>query len=63
MQTAYNIVSYKHKPRLGTALELLRTTNEIEQNLEKVCLFLDSMICFRDILFHYVVYDLEVNTS
>ncbi|KAL1566596.1 acylglycerol lipase [Salvia divinorum] len=37
-QTAYNIVSYKHKPRLGTALELLRTTNEIEENLEKVSL-------------------------
>lgn len=37
LQTVYNIVSYKHKPRLGTALELLRTTKEIEEQLEKVC--------------------------
>ncbi|XP_057809590.1 caffeoylshikimate esterase-like [Salvia miltiorrhiza] len=37
-QTVYNIVSYKHKPRLGTALELLRTTKEIEEKLEKVSL-------------------------
>ncbi|XP_011097199.1 caffeoylshikimate esterase [Sesamum indicum] len=37
-QTAYNVVAYKHKPRLGTALELLRTTKEIEQQLEKVSL-------------------------
>ncbi|KAK6128512.1 hypothetical protein DH2020_037746 [Rehmannia glutinosa] len=34
-QTAYNVVAYKHKPRLGTAVELLRTTKEIEQLLEK----------------------------
>ncbi|KAK4410193.1 Caffeoylshikimate esterase [Sesamum angolense] len=34
-QTAYNVVAYKHKPRLRTALELLRTTKEIEQQLEK----------------------------
>ncbi|KAL0431312.1 UNVERIFIED_CONTAM: Caffeoylshikimate esterase, partial [Sesamum radiatum] len=37
-QTAYNVVAYKHKPRLRTALELLRTTKEIEQQLEKVSL-------------------------
>ncbi|KAK6152879.1 hypothetical protein DH2020_012518 [Rehmannia glutinosa] len=37
-QTAYNVVAYKHKPRLGTAVELLRTTKEIEQLLEKVSL-------------------------
>ncbi|KAL8472581.1 hypothetical protein ACS0TY_029692 [Phlomoides rotata] len=37
-QCAYNVISYKHKPRLGTALELLRTTQEIEQQLEKVSL-------------------------
>ncbi|KAH6803692.1 alpha/beta-Hydrolases superfamily protein [Perilla frutescens var. frutescens] len=37
-QTAYNIVAYKHKPRLRTAVELLRTTEEIEQQLEKVSL-------------------------
>ncbi|KAL0462025.1 UNVERIFIED_CONTAM: Caffeoylshikimate esterase [Sesamum latifolium] len=37
-QTAYNVIAYKHKPRLRTALELLRTTKEIEQQLEKVSL-------------------------
>ncbi|KAI3451767.1 hypothetical protein Pfo_008432 [Paulownia fortunei] len=37
-QTAYNVVAYKHKPRLRTAVELLRTTQEIEQKLEKVSL-------------------------
>ncbi|XP_022759245.1 caffeoylshikimate esterase-like isoform X2 [Durio zibethinus] len=36
--TAYNVIAYKDKPRLRTALELLRTTDEIEQNLEKVSL-------------------------
>lgn len=38
MQAAYNVIAYKDKPRLGTALELLRTTKEIEQQLEKVSL-------------------------
>ncbi|XP_047957130.1 caffeoylshikimate esterase-like isoform X2 [Salvia hispanica] len=37
-QTAYNVVAYKHKPRLRTAVELLRTTQEIEQQLDKVSL-------------------------
>ncbi|OMO80229.1 Alpha/beta hydrolase-1 [Corchorus capsularis] len=37
-QTAYNVICYKDKPRLRTALEMLRTTNEIEHNLEKVSL-------------------------
>lgn len=37
-QAAYNVISYKHRPRLGTALELLRTTQEIEHQLEKVSL-------------------------
>ncbi|KAG6394378.1 hypothetical protein SASPL_144962 [Salvia splendens] len=37
-QTAYNVVAYKHKPRLRTAVELLRTTQDIEQQLEKVSL-------------------------
>ncbi|XP_039043392.1 caffeoylshikimate esterase-like isoform X2 [Hibiscus syriacus] len=32
----YNVIAYKDKPRLRTALELLRITAEIEQNLEKV---------------------------
>ncbi|XP_060194112.1 caffeoylshikimate esterase-like [Lycium barbarum] len=35
---AYNIISYKHKPRLQTALELLNATKEIERLLEKVSL-------------------------
>ncbi|KAK4346791.1 hypothetical protein RND71_033130 [Anisodus tanguticus] len=34
----YNIISYKHKPRLQTALELLKATKEIERLLEKVSL-------------------------
>ncbi|EYU34400.1 hypothetical protein ABFS82_12G032000 [Erythranthe guttata] len=37
-QTAYNVIAYKHNPRLGTALELLSTTKEIEQQLDKVSL-------------------------
>ncbi|XP_051117686.1 caffeoylshikimate esterase isoform X2 [Andrographis paniculata] len=35
---AYNVIAYKHKPRLGTALELLRVSTEIEKELDKVCL-------------------------
>ncbi|CAM8987716.1 unnamed protein product [Rhodiola kirilowii] len=34
----YNIIAYKDKPRLRTAVELLKTTQEIEQQLEKVSL-------------------------
>lgn len=37
MQTHYNVISYKDKPRLRTAVELLKTTEEIEQKLEEVC--------------------------
>lgn len=37
-QTAYNVIAYKHKPRLRTGLELLNTTQEIEQQLGKVSL-------------------------
>nr|GLL26353.1 caffeoylshikimate esterase [Ipomoea trifida] len=37
-QAVYNIIAYKHKPRLKTALELLRTTKEIEESLEQVSL-------------------------
>lgn len=33
---AYNVISYKHKPRLQTAVELLNATKEIEGLLEKV---------------------------
>lgn len=35
---AYNVVSYRDKPRLRTAVELLRTTQEIESKLEQVSL-------------------------
>ncbi|KAJ6290616.1 hypothetical protein OIU78_026373 [Salix suchowensis] len=35
---AYNIIAYKDKPRLKTALEMLRTTQEIERRLEQVSL-------------------------
>lgn len=41
MQTAYNIIAYKDKPRLGTAVEMLKTTQEIERRLEDVCSFSD----------------------
>ncbi|XP_010549925.1 PREDICTED: caffeoylshikimate esterase-like [Tarenaya hassleriana] len=34
----YNVICYKDKPRLRTAVELLHTTQEIEQKLEKVSL-------------------------
>uniref|UniRef100_A0A6N2K861 Serine aminopeptidase S33 domain-containing protein n=1 Tax=Salix viminalis TaxID=40686 RepID=A0A6N2K861_SALVM len=36
--TAYNVIAYKDKPRLKTALEMLRTTQEIERRLEQVSL-------------------------
>ncbi|GMH04310.1 hypothetical protein Nepgr_006149 [Nepenthes gracilis] len=36
--TAYNVIAYKDKPRLRTALELLNTTQEIERRLEEVSL-------------------------
>ncbi|TQD85277.1 hypothetical protein C1H46_029196 [Malus baccata] len=36
--TAYNVISYKDKPRLQTAIEMLRTTEEIERRLEEVSL-------------------------
>ncbi|XP_021634703.1 caffeoylshikimate esterase isoform X3 [Manihot esculenta] len=34
--TSYNVIAYKDKPRLKTALEMLKTTQEIEQRLEEV---------------------------
>ncbi|CAN0915245.1 Caffeoylshikimate esterase [Linum grandiflorum] len=34
----YNVIAYKHKPRLRTALEMLKTTQEIEERLEDVSL-------------------------
>ncbi|KAG7033253.1 Caffeoylshikimate esterase [Cucurbita argyrosperma subsp. argyrosperma] len=36
--TAYNVIAYKHKPRLQTAVEMLRTTQEIERRLKEVSL-------------------------
>lgn len=36
--TKYNVIAYKDKPRLRTALELLKTTEGIESRLEKVSL-------------------------
>lgn len=36
--TAYNVIAYKHKPRLRTAVELLNTTQEIERRLEEISL-------------------------
>ncbi|XP_071706402.1 caffeoylshikimate esterase-like [Rutidosis leptorrhynchoides] len=36
--TTYNVIAYKDRPRLGTALELLNTTQEIESRLENVSL-------------------------
>ncbi|KAK1280374.1 hypothetical protein QJS04_geneDACA003026 [Acorus gramineus] len=35
---AYNVIAYKDRPRLGTALELLNTTDEIDGRLENVSL-------------------------
>ncbi|XP_014756576.1 caffeoylshikimate esterase isoform X2 [Brachypodium distachyon] len=37
-QTSYNVIAYKDKPRLRTALEMLRTTQEIESRLAEVSL-------------------------
>lgn len=36
--TAYNVIAYKDKPRLWTAMEMLKTTQEIERRLEEVSL-------------------------
>ncbi|XP_062107365.1 caffeoylshikimate esterase isoform X2 [Humulus lupulus] len=36
--TAYNVIAYKDKPRLRTALEMLNTTQEIEHRLGEVSL-------------------------
>jgi caffeoylshikimate esterase len=47
MQTAYNVIAYKDKPRLQTAVEMLRTTQEIERRLEDVCSFPDFSLLLR----------------
>ncbi|CAK9326328.1 unnamed protein product [Citrullus colocynthis] len=36
--TAYNVIAYKHKPRLQTAVEMLKTTQEIERRLKEISL-------------------------
>ncbi|KAL5096025.1 hypothetical protein RYX36_000352 [Vicia faba] len=36
--TAYNVIGYRDKPRLRTAVEMFKTTQEIEQKLEQVSL-------------------------
>ncbi|KAF3670792.1 putative caffeoylshikimate esterase-like isoform X2 [Capsicum annuum] len=45
--TAYNVLCYKHKPRLQTALELLNATKEIEGLLEKNFSFCQKEQYFR----------------
>lgn len=37
LQCSFNVIAYKDKPRLRTALEMLKTTQEIERRLEEVC--------------------------
>lgn len=37
-QAAYNVIAYKDKPRLRTAVEMLNTTEEIERRLKEVSL-------------------------
>ncbi|KAJ3692377.1 hypothetical protein LUZ60_012727 [Juncus effusus] len=37
-QCKYNVIAYRGKPRLGTAVQMLRTTQEIESRLEEVTL-------------------------
>lgn len=39
MQAVYNVIAYKDKPRLRTALEMLRATQEIEHRLQDVSQF------------------------
>ncbi|TKY46520.1 Caffeoylshikimate esterase [Spatholobus suberectus] len=36
-QTAYNVIADKDKPRLRSAVEMLKTTQEIERRLTEVC--------------------------
>ncbi|RDX82462.1 Caffeoylshikimate esterase [Mucuna pruriens] len=46
----YNVLLYKDKPRLGTALELLKATQNLEQRLEEVSLPLLIMHGEADII-------------
>lgn len=36
LQAVYNVIAYRDRPRLQTAVELLRTTQEIEYRLKEV---------------------------
>ncbi|KAK2451671.1 caffeoylshikimate esterase [Trifolium repens] len=47
---SYNVLFYKDKPRLGTASELLKATQEIEQRMEEVSLPLLIMHGEADII-------------
>lgn len=49
-QTAYNVVAYKDRPRLKTALELLRATDEISSRLNDVSLPMLILHGERDIV-------------
>lgn len=49
-QTAYNVVAYKDRPRLKTALELLKATEEISSRLNEVALPLLILHGERDIV-------------
>ena len=45
MQTSYNVIAYKDKPRLRTALEMLRITQELENRLQEVWNSLLVLLC------------------
>ncbi|MED6204667.1 hypothetical protein PIB30_011084 [Stylosanthes scabra] len=49
-EAPYNVLLYKDKPRVGTALELLKATQELEQRLKEVCLPLLIMHGEADII-------------
>ncbi|KAJ1379537.1 Serine aminopeptidase, S33 [Sesbania bispinosa] len=49
-EAPYNVLLYKDKPRLGTALELLKATQELEQRLKDVSLPLLIMHGEADII-------------
>ncbi|MCO5561287.1 hypothetical protein L7F22_014908 [Adiantum nelumboides] len=49
-QTVYNVVAYKERPRLKTALELLRATDEISSRLQEVSLPLLILHGERDVV-------------
>lgn len=48
-QRAFNVVSYNDKPRLRTAAELLRVTQDIESGLQEVRMAADLPLFFNSI--------------